>query len=159
MTSTCLPPAAYYHINRNTEPVKPRFKEPVDPEIQTALDGLGVWVGTSHEWEAAYRLVFGEKSFEEDYSCIDWVDPLSWSHDAGQFRDAFIMADEFVFNIMHRLFPFQQKELIPALTYVLIASSWSRRSPLPRNIEEHDAITLLNRFSYDNMAEWLKQQH
>jgi hypothetical protein len=159
MNTTCLPPEAYYHINRNTEPVKPRFREPVDPEIQTALDGLGVWVGTSLEWESAYRLVFGEKSFEENYPCIDWSDPLSWSHDAGQFRDAFVTADDFVFDVMHRLFPFQQKELIVALTHVLIAASWRRKSLLPRHIEETEVITLLNQFSYNNMADWLKQQH
>jgi hypothetical protein len=158
MTQTCLPTEAYYHINRNTPRVQPRFKDPGDPEIEALLLDLGAWVAHTREWEAAYRLVFGEKSFADEYPCIEWRDPHSWAFAAEKFRDAFILADRFVATVMHRLFPFQQKEMIPALTHALISQCERRCASLPSTLEEDQVIALLNWAHYDNIAEWLKEQ-
>ena len=75
MTQTCLPIEAYYHINRNTPRVQPRFKAPEDPEIEALLLDLGAWVAHTREWEASFRLIFGDEAFEEDYPAIDWRPP------------------------------------------------------------------------------------
>jgi hypothetical protein len=160
MTTTCLPPAAYYHINRNQTSMKPRIQEPQDPVIAGMLTReLGTVVSRSQEWESAFHLTFGDKAFEEAYPCIDWSSPRSeWAGDAAKFADAFAMADAFIASVMHRLFPFQYREMIPALTHALMAWSWRRETDLPRHLSEDDAILLLDYFGYDNMAEWLEEQ-
>jgi hypothetical protein len=75
MTQTCLPIEAYYHINRNTPRVQPRFQAPGDPKIEGLLVELGAWVARTPDWEAAFRLTFGDEAFEEDYPAIDWSAP------------------------------------------------------------------------------------
>lgn len=158
MTSTCLPPAAYYQINRNQSSVKPRIKEPEDPSIIAVLENLNTKIATSKDWESAFALVFGQRAFEEDYPCIDWSAPCEWGGDAERFSRAFALADKFVASVMHRLFPFQYREMIPALTHALMSWSWKRECPLPSRLSDEDAIHLLNYASYDNMAEWLEEQ-
>jgi hypothetical protein len=158
MTTTCLPPEAYYHLNSSIEPQKPRFREPGDPETQALLDEIGVRVGSTREWESAYRLSFGNRAYEEDYSTLDWRDPSSWEDEAARFREAFLMADGFVFDVMHRLYPYQQKEMIPAITHALMAWSSRRRCPLPLPFDEGTAITLLTLAGYGDMAQWLNRQ-
>jgi hypothetical protein len=159
MTQTCLPIEAYYHINRNTPRVQPRFQDPGDPKIEGLLVELGAWVAHTREWEASFRLIFGDEAFEEDYPAIDWsADRSHWGADARHFADAFVLADRFVALVMHRLFPFQQKEMIPALTHALLSQSDRRCAPLPSTLEEDQAISLLNWANYDNIAEWLEEQ-
>ncbi len=159
MTQTCLPIEAYYHINRNTPRAQPRFQDPGDPKIEGLLVELGAWVAHTREWEAAFRLIFGDEAFEEDYPAIDWsADRSHWGADARHFADAFVLADRFVALVMHRLFPFQQKEMIPALTHALLSQSDRRCAPLPSTLEEDQAISLLNWANYDNIAEWLEEQ-
>ncbi len=159
MTQTCLPTEAYYHINRNTPRMTPRIQEPGAPEIEGLLVELGAWVAHTREWEAAFRLCFGNKAFEEDYPCIDWsADRSRWDNDARKFADAFALADRFVAMVMHRLFPFQWKEMIPALCHALLSQSDRRCAPLPSTLEEDQAISLLNWANYDNIAEWLEEQ-
>jgi len=72
--------------------------------------------------------------------------------------DPAAVADRFVESAMqrHRLHPFQWKELIPALTHAL--ASWSERRccPVPRELNEEDALNLLAWSCNDNMAEWLR---
>ena len=147
MTTTCLPAAAYYHINRNTESVKPRFRE------NHTLPNYDV--ATQRELEAAFRLTFGDSSFDEDFACIDWTsDPTG---DAKKFMSAFSTADQFVWSVMHRLYPHQQYEMIPALTHALM--SWSQRRHVPISpLDEQEAINLLNWSMYGDIADWLKQQ-
>lgn len=159
MTTTCLPTEAYYHINRNTvAPKKPRFQEPQDPCVRRLLDNLETRLARTQDWEAAFRLTFGGKEFEEAYPCIDWNTPRSeWEGDAAKFAAAFIVADRFVASVMHRLFPFQWREMIPSLTHALMAWSWRRECPIPYFLSEEDAIKLLTP-DYDNMAEWLEEQ-
>jgi hypothetical protein len=160
MTTTCLPTEAYYHINRNTvAPKKPRFQEPQDPCVRALLGRLDTQVARSQEWESAFQLSFGEEAFDEDYPCIDWsAEPSEWERDAAEFAAAFIVADRFVASVMHRLFPFQYREMIPALTHALIAWSERRMSPLPKELNEEDALNLLAWSCYDYMAEWLRVQ-
>jgi hypothetical protein len=159
MTQTCLPTEAYYHINRNTPRMTPRFKVPEDPEIKELLLDLETWVARTQDWEAAFRLTFGDKAFEEDYPAIDWsADRFHWGADARHFADAFVLADRFVATVMHRLYPFQQKEMIPALTHALVSQSERRCASLPSTLEEDQAISLLNWANYDNIAEWLEEQ-
>jgi hypothetical protein len=154
MTSTCLPPAAYYHINRNTEPVKPRFREPLPTAFQIPHE-----VATQRELEAAFRLCFGQQALEEDFPCVDWASsPLEWEGDARKFAAAFEAADGFVWSVMHRLYPYQQKEMIPALTHALMSWSERRETPIPTPLDEEKAINLLNWSSYGDIADWLKQQ-
>jgi hypothetical protein len=139
--------------------VKPRIQEPQDPELLDVLDDLDTKIATTHDWEAAFVLVFGQRAFEEEYPCIDWTQPRrEWVGDATKFADAFTLADGFVFSVMHRLFPFQYREMIPALTHGLMVRSWRRESPIPYFMSEDDAIHLLNLCGYDNMAEWLEEQ-
>jgi hypothetical protein len=154
MTSTCLPPAAYYHINRNTEPVKPRFREALP-----AVCNIPHEIATQRELEAAFKLAFGEQAFEEDFNSIDWTsEPDEWQGDARKFADAFETADHFVWSVMHRLYPYQQYEMIPALTHALM--SWSQRRHVPISpLDEQEAINLLNWSMYGDIADWLKQQH
>lgn len=160
MTSTCLPPAAYYHINKNQRSVKPRIKEPEDPSIIVVLENLNTKIAATKDWESAFRLVFGERAFEEAYPCIDWSAPCrEWGGDAIKFSDAFLLADAFVASVMHRLFPFQYREMIPALTHALMSWSWSRETTaIPQHITEDEATHLLCHAGYDNMAEWLNEQ-
>lgn len=159
MTTTCLPPEAYYHLNLSIEPPqKPRFREPEDPETQALLDEIGARVGSTREWEAAYRRSFGHLAYEEDYSVLDLKDPSSWTEEAARFREAFLMADGFVFDVMHRLHPYQQKEMIPAITHALMAWSSRRRCPLPFPFGEETAITLLTLAGYGDLAQWLNRQ-
>ena len=150
MTSTCLPPAAYYHINRNTEPVKPRFREPLPTLLKLA---------TQRELESSFRLVFGDEAFDEDFHAIDWMsNPSEWEGDARKFATAFRVADGFVWSVMHRLYPYQQQEMIPALAHCLMSWSERRHTPIPSPLDEQEAIKLLNWSMYGDIADWLKQQ-
>jgi hypothetical protein len=159
MTTTCLPPEAYYHINRNQSSLKPRFQEPEDPDIGALLDNLDTRVALSRDWEAAFRLTYGDRAFEEDYPCIDWsADASEWGSEARKFADAFALADEFVASVMHRLYPFQWREMIPALTHALVKRSARRECPLPSELNEEDALNLLAWSCYDYMTEWLRVQ-
>ena len=91
---------------------------------------FGTTLARSHEWEAAFVLVFGQRAFEEAYPCIDWASPrYEWAGDAAKFADAFSTADAFAAFVMHRLFPFQYREMIPALTHALMSWSWQRVCP------------------------------
>jgi hypothetical protein len=154
MTTTCLPPAAYYHLNRTNESVKPRFREALPTVCNIPLQ-----IATQSELEAAFKLTFGQQALEEDFNSIDWTsDPSEWKGDARKFADALEMADCFVWSVMHRLFPFQYREMIPALTHALMSWSWRRERPLPYRLSDEDAIHLLNYANYDNMAEWLEEQ-
>ena len=159
MTSTCLPPAAYYQINRNQRSLKPRIQEPQNLEVMNMLENLNTKIATSKDWEATFVLVFGQKAFEEDYPCIDWSAPCrEWGGDAERFSRAFTLADEFVASVMHRLFPFQYREMIPALAHALMSWSMRREACLPIRLLEDDAKKFLTRSGYDNMADWLEQQ-
>jgi hypothetical protein len=159
MTTTCLPPAAYYHLNRTNESVKPRIKEPEDPSIIAVLENLDTKIATTKDWESAFVLVFGQRAFEEAYHCVDWTtSPSEWAGDAYRFGEAFSLSDAFVASVMHRLFPFQYREMIPALTHALMSWCWRRERPLPYRLSDDDAIHLLNYARYDNMAEWLEEQ-
>jgi hypothetical protein len=122
--------------------MKPRIQEPQDPEVMSLLGKLDTKVALTRDWESAFRLTFGERAYEEAYPCIDWNRRRrEWTGDAAKFADAFTLADDFVFSVMHRLFPFQYREMIPALTHGLM--SWSRRRecPVPFSMSEEDAIT------------------
>lgn len=154
MTTTCLPTEAYYHINRNTKPPeRPRFKEPEDPNIRFLLNVMGIRVATTHEWEAAYRLCFNNDD------PLFWADPPEhWTGSAEKFRQAFILADSFVGDVMHRLFPFQQKEILCALCYALYSHAERRETSVPRTITEAQALTLLEWANFEHMAEWLEEQ-
>lgn len=159
MTTTCLPTEAYYHINRNQTSMKPRIQEPQDPEVLSLLNWLDTKVARSQEWEAAFRLTYGDKAYEEDYPCIDWnADPCEWGRDAAEFASAFTLADQFVASVTHRLFPFQYREMLCALTHALVARSERRLCPVPRELNEEDTLNLLAWSCYDNMAEWLRVQ-
>jgi hypothetical protein len=82
--------------------MKPRIQEPEDPELLGVLDDLDTKIATTHDWEAAFVLVFGQRALEEEYPCIDWNRPRrEWTGDAAKFADAFAMVDEFVFSVMH----------------------------------------------------------
>jgi hypothetical protein len=154
MTTTCLPPAAYYHLNRTNESVKPRFREALP-----AVCNISHQIATQSELEAAFKLTFGQQALEEDFNSIDWTsDPSEWEGDAKKFAAAFEVADGFVWSVMHRLYPYQQKEMIPALTHALMSWSWKRECPLPYHLSEGDAVRLLNFASFDNMTEWLEEQ-
>lgn len=159
MTTTCLPPAAYYHINRKQTSMKPRIQEPEDPLLRDLFDELDTKVALTRDWEAAFRLTFGERAYAEAYPCIDWSSPRSeWAGDAEKFAHAFTLADSFVASVMHRLFPFQWREMIPALTHAIMAWCWRRECPVPYFVSEDDTIQFLNCAGYDNMAEWLEEQ-
>ena len=139
--------------------MKPRIQEPQDPEVMSLLGKLDTQVARTQEWKSAFRLTFGDEAFEEDYPCIDWSgDERDWDSDAKKFADAFVVAERFIASVLHRLFPFQYREMIPALTHALMAWSWRRETDLPRHLSEDDAIHLLNHSGYDNMAEWLEEQ-
>lgn len=159
MNTTCLPPEAYYRINRNQNNML-KLRQPEKPEIMNLLAlELETKIATTHDWESAFVLVFGQRAFEEEYPCIDWTQPRrEWAGEAAKFASAFTLADRFVASVMHRLFPFQYREMIPALTHGLM--SWSRRRecPIPYFISEEDAIKFLNYAGYENMAEWLEEQ-
>lgn len=157
--NTCLPPEAYYHINRNTPKMKPRFKEPENPEIKTFLTGIGADLASPTDWESAFALTFGQQAFEEDFPCINWEsDPVDWGQDAINFRDAFVLADNFVYDVMHRLHPYQQHDLIPAITHSLVSHSYRRTAPIPRTIDEPCVINLLKTSGYSDLAEWIEEQ-
>ena len=113
--------------------MKPRIQEPQDPVIAGMLTReFGTTLARSQEWEAAFVLVFGQRAFEEDYPSIDWAAPrYEWAGDAAKFADAFSMADWFVASVMHRLFPFQYREMIPALTHAIVSWSWRHETHLP----------------------------
>jgi hypothetical protein len=131
----------------------------VNHEIQSLFNDLDIRIATQREWEAAYVLYFGQQSFEEEFPLIEWNDPYSWGSGAAKFRDAFTLADRFVFSVMHRLHPYQQKELIPALTHALLSWSARRNDSIPSSLPEHKVIGLLDWSSdYTNMAEWLIEQ-
>ncbi len=159
MTTTCLPTEAYYHINRNQSSVKPRIQEPQDPEVLSLLGKLDTQVARTQEWKSAFRLTFGDEAFEEDYPCIDWSgDERDWDSDAKKFADAFVVADRFIASVTHRLFPFQYREMLCALTHALVAWSERRCCPVPRELNEEDALNLLAWSCYDYMTEWLRVQ-
>ena len=125
--------------------MKPRIQEPQDPVVAEMLTHeLGNIVSRSQEWESAFHLAFGDKAFEEAYPCIDWSSPRSeWAGDAAKFADAFAMADAFIASVMHRLFPFQYREMLGALTHSLVAWNERRLCPVPRELNEEDALNLL----------------
>ena len=159
MTTTCLPPEAYVHLNTNLGSEHPRFREPVNHEIQSLFNDLDIRIATQREWEAAYVLFFGPLAFEEEFPLIEWNDPHSWGSEAAKFRDAFTLADQFVFSVMHRLHPYQQKELIPALTHALLSRSARRNASIPSDLSETKVTGLLDESSdYTNMADWLVEQ-
>ena len=159
MTTTCLPPEAYVHLNTNLGSGHPRFREPVNHEIQSLFNDLDIRIATQREWEAAYVLFFGQQAFEDEFPLIEWNDPHSWGSEAAKFRDAFTLADQFVFSVMHRLYPYQQRELIPALTHTLLSWSARRNTSIPASLSEHKVIGFLDWSSdYTNMAEWLIEQ-
>ena len=124
--------------------MKPRIQEPQDPEVLSLLSKLDTQVARTQEWESAFRLTFGDEAFEEDYPCIDWsCNRHEWDSDAKKFADAFVVADRFIASVTHRLFPFQYREMLCALTHALVAWSERRCCPVPRELNEEDALNLL----------------
>jgi hypothetical protein len=156
MTTTCLPTEAYYHINRTTPRVKPRFQEPQDQQLQLFLEGLGVITSRPKEWIDAFQLATG-KSFAEEYPKVIWnEDGAPLDPDDVRVMEAFLLADRFISQVVHRLFPFQYREMVVALTDALVSWSNRRQSPIPRDLSEPQAKQLLE--SHPAMVEWLNQQ-
>jgi hypothetical protein len=152
----CLPDEAYIGINSRTNIGVSLKLRKHDPVVSELLEELGCLVANTQDWEGAFLTVFGKKAFEEDYYCIDFsvenMDRLT--SDAKKFIAAFVMADNFVWGIMHNLYPYQYREAIPALCHALYSWSERRECPLP-TLGEEGAIRLLRWANYDHIADWI----
>jgi hypothetical protein len=160
MTTTCLPVEAYYELNMrlgNSEPPKLEQRNPVVSEL---LEDLGCRIANSRDWEGAYLLVFGHKAYQEDYPCIDFSleNAGSWRDSAKKFVAAFVMADNFVWENMHRLYPHQYREAVPALCYALYSWSERRECPLPP-LGKEGAVKLLRWAGFSPLADWFAAKY
>lgn len=155
----CLPDEAYIGLNsRANLGATPKFRRKEDPVVFDLLDHLSCRIANTQDWEGAFLTVFGQRAFEEDYPCIDFsVEKLDdLTADAKKFIAAFVMADNFVWGVMHNLYPYQYHEAIPALCHSLYSWSERRECPLPL-LGEEGAIRLLRWASYDHIADWIAQ--
>jgi hypothetical protein len=160
----CLPDQAYLHLAETSRVLEPRIRKQ-SPQVSRLLDTLGCRVADADDWKAAFMLIFGKDAYENDYPCIDWeavtdeleeVAGAEMSDKAKKFIAAFVMADNFIWTIMHRLYPYQYHEAIPALAHSLHAWSERRETPLPVQGQE-GAVKLLRWLGYTKVADWVEQ--